>query len=140
MRKYCRFAFAFVVVLLYLFTSQIIVNSATTIADKVRVGLYFGSNAVSTFGISGGNGLVVSCFKDNNNVPILEESTNNVLTVKKDDYFHIQIGKQLADLMTASAVVTNIRAKGIDAFVTYFDGWFVWSGLIYNKCSSSNRY
>jgi stage II sporulation protein D len=127
--------------------------------DIIKVGLFYGDSAASTFNVSAHKGLQFgNCIDDKFNL-FYEDSTSDIFLIRKDSFFtvsknvfteydpinvknipkgdkigafHIQIGKDYADFKSASKQAEDLKQKGIDAYPAYNDKWQVWTGFFIN--------
>ncbi len=145
-----------------IFSDSIISNAAIQIPEKLRVGLYFESTALSCFTISAERGLQVGGVKDNGFDILYSEPSNNALTVRKDAYFanangkltfynttdktipagekigpyHIQVGSVYSDVYSVNNAVQELKLKGIAAYPVFVDNWQVWTGFYTDQMSA----
>lgn len=129
--------------------------AAVEVPDKIRIGLYFEGTAVSSFTVSAQKGVEVGYYSGSNFVSIYSEPTMSGLTIRKDAYFvnaggklteykltdktipqgeklgpyHIKVGKDYADINSANMAVSDLKSKGIPAFIVYTGIWQVWTGF-----------
>jgi len=129
--------------------------AAVEVPDKIRIGLYFEGTAVSSFTVSAQKGVEVGYYSGSNFVSIYSEPTMSGLTIRKDAYFvnaggklteykltdktipqgeklgpyHIKVGNDYADMNSANMAVSDLKSKGIPAFIVYTGIWQVWTGF-----------
>ncbi len=137
------------------FGNNNIISSGINVPEKVRIGLYFETTALSSFTVSAEKGLKIGSSKNNSFTSIYEEPSNGLVTVRKDSFFnlknsklteykitdknipegekfgpvHIQIGSSYADQAAAKEALTGIKSQGIAAFLAFVDTWQIWYGF-----------
>ncbi|NLM74559.1 MAG: SpoIID/LytB domain-containing protein [Clostridiaceae bacterium] len=149
-------AFLLITVLICTFLFSVSVY-AQTYPEIVRIGLYSGSDAVSSVSFSANAGLEIGYYKDGKFVIIDAIEGGKQLIVRKDAYFikssdgilqeynpsegipfmgetfgpvHIQIGGKVSDYASARGIANTITGQGIIAYPAYKDdGWAVWTGF-----------
>lgn len=130
-------------------------HAAVQLPEKVKIGLFFESTAVSVLNVSSVKGLQLGYSKDNTFNVLYEENSSNTVLVRKDAYYsrngstfaelnsssltgvsgellgpyHIQIGSTYADRSAANLKVQEVKQKGIPAYPVFVDTWQVWSGF-----------
>lgn len=138
-----------------IFTNCIFSFAAVDVPDKIRIGLYFEGTAVSGFTVSAGKGIEVGYYSGSNFMSIYSEPSGNALTIRKDAYFvnaggklteykptdktipqgeklgpyHIKVGTDYGDMNSANTAVSNLKSKGVAAFIVYAGIWQVWTGF-----------
>ncbi|KNY25439.1 SpoIID/LytB domain-containing protein [Pseudobacteroides cellulosolvens] len=137
------------------FENNNIISAGITVPEKVRIGLYFETTALSSFTISAERGLKIGSSNNNTFTPIYEEPSNGIVTVRKDSYFylksnkltefkitdknipegekfgpvHIQIGSSYPDQAAAKEALTAIKSLGVAAYLAFVDNWQIWYGF-----------
>jgi stage II sporulation protein D len=129
---------------------------AQSYPETVRIGLYYGSSAVSSVALSAKAELEVGYYQNGQFFLLFAEEGGKQVIARKDTYFvrsssgvlteynpnsgqpvegetigpfHIQIGDKLVDLTTAQNVANGIRELGVIAYPAYDGGWAVWTGF-----------
>ena len=129
---------------------------AATYPDTVKIGLYYGSDAVPSVSFNSKSGLEIGSFSGGIFTKILTENAGLSTIFRKDAYFiksvkgvtseynpaegvpfegeaigpyHIQFGSSVPDYNSAVSMVEVIKKSGIIAYPVYENGWFVWTGF-----------
>ncbi len=133
-------------------------SGADQTVQTVKVGLYYKGSSVNTaqslFDISAQAGMQIGFSQGGNFVEIYREASPSALYIRKDSYYydtgsglkeydpsgagvtgpkygpyHIKIGGDFPDAISAGDQASFYRQMGIDAFIAYNDAWQVWTGL-----------
>lgn len=133
-------------------------SRADQLPETVKVGLYYKGSSVNTvqslFDVSAQAGMQVGFFKEGSFTEIYREASASALYIRKDSFYydsgsglkefdpsgagvtgpkygpyHIKIGNDYPDAITAGDQAAYYRQLGIDAFIAYNDAWQVWTGL-----------
>ena len=125
-------------------------NGASAIPDTIKVGLFYNKTALSTFNVKSDGGLSFGYCNGSKFFPLFTDSSNNMLTVRQDQYldndpsllsaygfgasggssyYHIQIGDKFDSLEDASRKLSTFMDQGILAFPAFSDGWYLWTGF-----------
>lgn len=133
--------------------------------EKVRIGLFYGTSAVSSFNISAEKGIQIGYLKDGNFNVLVEEPSNAAVSIIKDTNFvvansvlkeynpsdknipegpkigpyHIQIPGTFNDLNGVNQQVLLLKEKGINSFPVYNDGWQIWAGFYTDQKSAQDE-
>ncbi|MDP4180238.1 MAG: SpoIID/LytB domain-containing protein [Bacillota bacterium] len=144
------------------FTDNLISNAEIPIPDKLRIGLYYETTALSNFAISAQNGLTIGSVNNNIFSPIYIENSSGQVAVRKDSYFnsnnnklteykptdksipagdklgpvHIQIGNSYQDFSSANDALTSIKTTGIAAYLAFVDSWQIWFGFYVDQSTA----
>ncbi|HEY9062618.1 MAG TPA: SpoIID/LytB domain-containing protein [Pseudobacteroides sp.] len=137
-------------------------SAGITVPDKVRIGLYYESTAISNFTVSAEKGLTIGSCSNDVFTPIYMEPSNGLVTIRKDAYLsmkngklteykpidksipegeklgpiHIQIGDSYNDQNSAKEALNVIKSTGLAAYLAYVDTWQVWSGFYIDQSSA----
>lgn len=84
--------------------------------ELIKVGLYYGSGAKSSYTVSSPNGLAVFLANDENGVRIFSDPTLKTATVSKNTYYSTECVDVFGNYASASAKVTTLRNQGLDAY------------------------
>ncbi|HEX9062467.1 MAG TPA: SpoIID/LytB domain-containing protein, partial [Clostridia bacterium] len=103
--------------------------NAAKAPEKVRIGIYYGSNSINSVNISSDKGMQIGSVKDSKFTPFVNETAESTLTVRKDADLHIMLGSGCTDYAAAKAQVDAIKQKGVNAYAAYVDTWQVWTGF-----------
>ncbi len=138
-------------------SSSVVSIGANEVPDTVRVGLYYKDSSVNTaqsiFAVSATAGLQIGYFKDDNFTQIYSHTDSSAIYIRKDTYYyntgnglkeyspsgtspsgtaygpyHIKIGNDYPDAASAGAKAAAYMKSGVKAYVSYADGWQVWTG------------
>ncbi|NMA67399.1 MAG: SpoIID/LytB domain-containing protein [Clostridiaceae bacterium] len=147
--------FLLIFLVICMFLSSVSVY-AQAYPEIVRIGLYFGSDAVSNVSFSANAGLEIGYYQDGKFVVLDTKEGGNQLIVRKDAYFikspdgilneynpaegipflgetlgpyHIQIGEKVSDYVSARGMANTITKQGVIAYPAYDDGWAIWTGF-----------
>ena len=157
MKKLLKFLVAAVLVALIIPNTN---SAAAQYPDTVRIGLNSGNNAVSSVSVSAANGIEIGYLNNNAFILLLDQKDSQPLVIRKDGHFvrtaqgqvieysptegvpyegtiignwHIKIGNNTQDFMTAQSLVEVLMKSGIKAYVAYEKGWQVWTGFYPDK-------
>ncbi len=168
MKKHIKIIFTVIFVLSIFINSGFSASAAINVPEKIRIGLYFtdkasGINtAVFSFNVNAAKGLTINSLEDGKLVLLFEETTNNIVTIRKDSFFintngvlteytpgkepakqgekigpyHVRIGGDYKDAKAARAQADALKKKGIDAYVAYADCWQVWTGFFTDEATA----
>lgn len=131
--------------------------NALTIAETIRVGIYFGKDNVNTVSLKSNTGMMFTAVTpEGRGLPVWTQPDATPVIVRKDAWFvradtgvtqefsptagvpfagtvtgpiHLRIGELFPDIASASAAASQYRQAGLQAFPAYEDGWQVWSGM-----------
>jgi len=132
--------------------------------ETVRIGLNYGTDAVSNVQVSAEKGLKVGYSNNNTFTLLLEHSGNKSIVIRKDGHFvrtensiieysptegvpyagqvigpwHVRIGGTFADYETAKSVAEEMSKTGIIAYAAYEKGWQVWTGFYSDSKAAEN--
>ncbi|MCR4435606.1 MAG: SpoIID/LytB domain-containing protein [Clostridiales bacterium] len=130
-------------------------NAQIQIPEKIRVGLYFDSSSVSSFSVKAEKGVQIGCFKNDSFKSLVEEPSNNLLSIRKDTYYvnnnnvlkeykpedknipageklgpyHVQLPGTYNDLSSVNKQAQAYKQKGVAAYPAYNDSWQLWTGF-----------
>lgn len=157
MKKLLKFLVAAVLVALIIPNTN---SAAAQYPDTVRIGLNSGNNAVSSVSVSAANGIEIGYLNNNAFILLLDQKDSQPLVIRKDGHFvrtaqgqvieysptegvpyegtiignwHIKIGDNTQDFMTAQSLVEVLMKSGVKAYVAYEKGWQVWTGFYPDK-------
>lgn len=100
--------------------------------DILRVGIYYGSGVVESFGAKSADGFAIGCYDEREFNPVVSLHETEVTAVT-DDSWHVMYS-ECSDAMTADATAKVMRASGTDAFVVYSSGkTYIWCGNFENE-------
>lgn len=152
----------FLIILAVMITVSMLVFSsgsdvfAATYPDTVKIGLYFGSDAVPSVSFNSKSGLEIGSYSGGIFTKFFAENAGISAIIRKDAYFikstkgvtseynpaegvpfegettgpyHIQIGSGMQDYNAAAGMVEVIKKSGIMAYPVYENGWYVWTGF-----------
>lgn len=152
--KKLRLFIALLLTLIFLIPDTIAL--ATQYSDIVRIGLNYGSNSISSVSVSAANGVEVGYSNNNAFILLTDQKDNQPLVIRKDGHFvrtsdgrvieysptegvpyegtiigswHIKIGDNAPDFMTAQSLAAVLMKSNIKAYVAYEKGWQVWTGF-----------
>lgn len=156
-----------IMILLSFFTAALIQSNvfAATWPETVRVGIYYGKDAVSNVSYVSKSGLEVG-YQNSSGVfvSLLAEVGGKATIIRKDAYFiksatgvtteynpsegvpfegvttgpfHIQIGEKAADYQAALSVIEMVKKSGITAYPVFENGWYVWTGFYSDNTKAS---
>ncbi|WP_252891473.1 SpoIID/LytB domain-containing protein [Thermoclostridium stercorarium] len=156
--------FSAVLILLILFCVSDFNSLAASYPDTVRVGLNYGSDAVSSVQVNAEKGLNIGYYGNNTFTLLYQHNSNKPVIIRKDGYFirtengiaeysptegipsagqamgpwHLKIGGTVADYDTAKSIAETYNKSGIITYVAYDGGWQVWAGFYPDKKSAEN--
>ncbi len=139
---------------------------ADQITETVKVGLFYKGSSVNTaqslFDVSAQAGMQIGFSQGGNFVEIYREASPSALYIRKDSFYydtgsglkeydpsgagvtgtkygpyHIKIGSDFPDALTAGDQASYYRQIGIDAFIAYNDAWQVWTGLCVSEAGAN---
>jgi len=151
-------------VFLFLFLSLNLNVRAQEYRDTVRVGLNYGTDAVSSVQVSAEKGIKVGFYANNTFTLLYEHNSSKPLIIRKDSHFvrtqsglieysptegvpyagqvigpwHLRIGGTVQDYSTAKSIADVVNSTGIIAYVAYENGWQVWTGFYPDQKSAEN--
>jgi len=151
----CALLIAIIIISNTYFENDKLISAGVTVPEKVRIGLYFETTALSDFTVSAEKGLRIGSGNNNVFTPIYDEPSNGLVTIRKDSYFclknnklteykttdknipegekfgpvHIQIGSSYPDQNAAKAALAGIKSSGIAAYLAFVDTWQIWYGF-----------
>lgn len=145
------------VLIAFMLLSPNVFASAAKYPDEVRIGLNYGSDYVSSVSVSAARGIEVGYINSNEAfILLIDHNEDKPLIIRKDGYFvrttqgqvleysptegvpyegtiigpwHIKIGDNAPDFMTAQSLVTVLAKSNVSAYVVYENGWQVWTGF-----------
>jgi len=153
------FILTFIIVLLSVGVGQ----AYSKVPEQVRIGLYFNDSktsqytAVSSFTVDGESGLKVGSFVDGEFTTLVEETTNNALTIRKDAFYiksntglieydakslpekdvigayHAKLGGDFETYEELEAKLKQYESLGIDAYPVFADSWQIWCGFYHDE-------
>lgn len=140
------------------FALLLILNTGTfaaTYRDMVRIGLNYGTDAVSSVQVSAEKGMDIGFYNNESFSLLLEQNNNQSLIIRKDGHFirtesgvieysptegipyagqvvgpwHLKVGGTVADYNTAKELKEVLNKTGINAYIAFENGWQVWVGF-----------
>jgi stage II sporulation protein D len=162
MSRFIKIGAAFVLTVALLLSNSISQAATVTIPEKVRIGLYYEGSAACSFNISSEAGLQIGYSKDNNFNLLFEQQLNEELVIRKDTYFinngkslveynpasntvstgdkigpfHIKIGNDYADYVSALQQVDILKQSGISSYPVFNQTWQVWTGFYTDQAAT----
>jgi len=159
-RKICIVTSFFLVLFLLLNVKTL----AREYRDIVRVGLNYGTDAVSSVQVSAEKGIYIGFYGNNTFTPLFEHGSSKPLVIRKDGHFvrtqsgvveysptegvpyagqvigpwHLKIGGVVSDYSSAKSIVDTLGNSGIITYVAYENGWQVWTGFYPDRKSAEN--
>ena len=159
-RKICIVTSFFLVLFLLLNVKTL----AREYRDIVRVGLNYGTDAVSSVQVSAEKGIYIGFYGNNTFTPLFEHGSSKPLLIRKDGHFvrtqsgvveysptegvpyagqvigpwHLKIGGVVSDYSSAKSIVDTLGNSGIITYVAYENGWQVWTGFYPDRKSAEN--
>jgi len=132
--------------------------------DTVRIGLYYGTDAVPSVQVSADKGMEIGFVNNGKFTLLMEQGNSQPLVIRKDGHFirtesavleysptegipyagqvigpwHLKIGGTYSDYGAAREVAEVIDKTGVMAYVAYENGWQVWAGFYPDKKSAEN--
>lgn len=132
--------------------------------QTVRIGLNYGSDAVSSVRVNAEKGMDVGFSNNDAFAVLLEQNSSEALIIRKDGYFvrtgtgvaeyspkegipsggqatgpyHLKIGGMYPDYGTAKSIANSLVNTGIIAYAAYENGWQVWTGFYTDSKSAEN--
>lgn len=133
------------------------------VPEHARIGLYFSDSktkqytAVSSFTVDGENGLQIGDFTEGGFINLVEETTNNIVTIRKDAFYvksktglaeydpnsapegekigayHANLGGNFENYEALKAKLEEYKTNGIDAYPVFTDNWQIWSGFYHDE-------
>lgn len=133
------------------------------VPEQVRIGLFFSDSktkqytAVSSFTIDGESGLRIGDFTDSGFTSLVEETTNNFITIRKDAFYvksngglkeydpkstpegekigayHAKLGGSFENYEALKVKLDEYQSDGIDAYPVFADDWQIWCGFYPNE-------
>ena len=151
------------ILLLLLFILNVNVFAAEY-RDTVRIGLNYGSDAVSSVQVSAEKGIDIGYYNNGTFSLLLEQNNSQPLIIRKDGHFirtetavleysptegipyagkvigpwHLKIGGEFADYNTAKEISEILNRTGLITYVAYENGWQVWTGFYSDRKSAEN--
>jgi len=159
-RKICIVTSFFLVLFLLLNVKTL----AREYRDIVRVGLNYGTDAVSSVQVSAEKGIYIGFYGNNTFTPLFEHGSSKPLVIRKDGHFvrtqsgvveysptegvpyagqvigpwHLKTGGVVSDYSSAKSIVDTLGNSGIITYVAYENGWQVWTGFYPDRKSAEN--
>ncbi|NLY18173.1 MAG: SpoIID/LytB domain-containing protein [Clostridiaceae bacterium] len=142
------------------------IAAAAQYPDTVRIGLKSFGNSVSSVSVSAVKGIEIGFHNNNAFILLIDQKDSQPLVIRKDSYFvrtgqgqvieysptegvpyegeiigpwHIKIGDNAPDFMTAQSLVEVLMKSEIKAYVAYENGWQVWTGFYTDQKSAEAR-
>jgi len=138
--------------------------SAADYRDTVRIGLNYGTDAVSSVQVSAEKGLKIGYYNNNAFTLLFEHNSNKSIVIRKDGHFirtekgvleysptegipyagqvigpcHLRIGGTVEDYKTAKSIADALNSTGIITYVVYEKGWQVWTGFYSDSKAAEN--
>lgn len=131
----------FILPVIILALSSVVSRAYSGIPDEVRIGLYFNDSktnqytAVSSFTVDGESGLQIASYTGSELVNLIEETTGNALTIKKDEAYHAKLGGNFETYEDLESKLEEYKNNGIDAYPAFVDTWQIWSGSYSDESS-----
>jgi len=125
----CALLIAVIIISNTYFENDKLISVGVAVPEKVRIGLYFETTAVSDFTVSAEKGLRIGSINNNVFTPIYDEPSNGLVTIGKDGAVHIQIGSSYSDQNAAKTALAAIKSSGIAAYLAFVDTWQIWYGF-----------
>ncbi len=160
MKKFCL---VLSIILLFSMFSGANLNNVYAAANPVvKVGLYFGTKAVSQIGISADKGIAFSAYDGASNTYSLvyNAAPGQVINVRKDSFFtgspakltavaetgspttgpyHLKLQKNYNTYNDTLAVIGTYKQSGITAYPVFTDtGWEIWTGSYINYAAAES--
>lgn len=162
-KRFWLYTLIFNILLLFVLDTGV---SAAEYRDTVRVGLNYGTDAVSNVQVSAEKGMDIGFYNYSNETftLLLEQNNNQSVIIRKDGNFirtgtglteyspaegipysgqvigpwHLKIGGNLADYDTARNVTEVLNKSGVITYVAYDNGWQVWTGFYADSKSAES--
>lgn len=142
------------------------ISMAAQYPDTVRIGLNNMSTAVSSVSVSAVKGIEIGYLNNNTFILLIDQKDSQPLVIRKDSHFvktsqgqvieysptegvpyegtligpwHIKIGDNTPDFMTAQSLVAVLLKSDIKAYVAYENGWQVWTGFYQDQKTAEAR-
>ena len=142
------------------------ISIAAQYPDTVRIGLNNMSTAVSSVSVSAVKGIEIGYLNNNTFILLIDQKDSQPLVIRKDSHFvktsqgqvieysptegvpyegtligpwHIKIGDNTPDFMTAQSLVAVLLKSDIKAYVAYENGWQVWTGFYQDQKTAEAR-
>jgi len=149
-----------VLVFIFLFFTPAIPKAEIVVPDNIRVGILYENTSKAFIDVASNSEMVLGFVKGNDFSELYKIEQGKKYTIRIDDYFvklngnglymkynpntenppgskvgplHIQIGDKLPNLDSAMEKQNNYRDIGINTFLAYNDGWYLWTGLYVNN-------
>ncbi len=134
--------------------------------DTVRIGLNYADNYTSSASVSAASGIEVGYTNNNAFMLLIDQKDSQPLVIRKDGHFvrtgdgkvieysptegvpyegtiigpwHIKIGDNAPDFMTAQSLVQVLLKSDIKAYVAYENGWQVWTGFFSDQNEAESQ-
>ncbi|MFT9494036.1 SpoIID/LytB domain-containing protein [Anaerosolibacter sp.] len=136
-----------------------------SVPEYVKIGLKYGESATPMISISGKNGLALGSYINSVFNPIISFLSSEEIHVRKDSYFmglngsfieyqyneqmdngnqtiqgpiHIQIGPQFSSQEEAQAFMSSLTTMPTKPYLSFEDGWKVWTGMFTSTISAQS--
>lgn len=161
-KRYMAIAFAIIFVIIIPESF----SAAAQYPDTVRIGLNNMSTSVSSVSVSAVKGIEIGYLNNNTFILLIDQKDSQPLVIRKDSHFvktsqgqvieysptegvpyegtligpwHIKIGDNTPDFMTAQSLVEVLMKSDIKAYVAYENGWQVWTGFYQDQKTAEAR-
>lgn len=157
---------AFVLALIFFFLLPETIAASAQYPDTVRIGLNSFGDSISSVMVSAVKGIEIGFLNNNAFILLIDQKDSQPLVIRKDSYFvktaqgqfieysptegvpyegtiigpwHIKIGDNAPDFMTAQSLVEVLMKSDIKAYVAYENGWQVWTGFYQDQKTAEVR-
>jgi len=151
------------IIIFLLIIQMPIITFAYDVPEKIKIGLSFGSSAISVVKVSGKSGLIFGKNDSTNFEELFDTSSSSAVIVRKDSYFikngsqftevkasdsssgekvgpyHVQIGGSYDTFNAANDKVKEMKDKKIIAYPAFNGSWHVWCGMFVDSASAQQN-